>query len=152
MKHIILALIVLASTYSFGQTGKETQKIEEEILAITQKYNQTWETIDMLKVSQFHSDSSFRYCRNMRIGVSSNEEFKKLLPVYMSGVKSWKIEVSTPTIQVLSENVAVISFTGKAELTTKENKVSDEGTGAYTYVWQKINGQWRIVHIHESTK
>ena len=148
----VFALVFLISCYTFGQTEKETQKITEEILAITEKYNQTWGTVDMIKVSGFHSDSSFRYYRNMKLAVASNEEFKKRFPLYMKGTKSWKIEVANPVVQVLAENIAVIGFTGKAELITNDNKVSDIGTGAYTYVWKKTDGEWKLIHIHESAK
>jgi ketosteroid isomerase-like protein len=136
----------------FGQTEKESQKIVEEILSITEKYNKTWETLDMEKVANFHSDSSFRYYRNMRSGIQSNNDFKKLMPQYMNVIKSWKMEVSNPVVQVLSENAAVIGFIGKAEMIDKDNKSSDAGSGVYTYVWKKLNGEWKIVHIHESTK
>ncbi len=153
MKSIsIFSFILLASHFSYGQTDKESQKIVEEILAITEKYNKTWGTINMLKVARFHSDSSFRYYRNMKLSVGSNEEFKKLFPQIMKGTKSWKIEIKSPVVQVLAKHAAVIGFTGIAELITLDDKVSDIGSGAYTYIWKKINGQWKIVHIHESAK
>ena len=153
MKHLsILAFLLLYSHLMFGQTEKESQQIVEQILFTTEKYNKAWETLDMENVAQFHSDGSFRYYRNMKLGVSSNDEFKKQMPKHMNALKSWKIEVSNPVVQVLDRNAAVIGFTGKAEMVTKDNKVSDFGTGAYTYVWKKVNDEWRIVHIHESTK
>ena len=62
------------------------------------------------------------------------------------------MEVSNPVVQILSKNAAVIGFTGVAKLVTKKNEVLDIGTGAYTYIWQKINNKWKIVHIHESAK
>lgn len=34
----------------------------------------------------------------------------------------------------------------------KEGRVSTRGSGALTYVWNRIDGDWKIVHIHESTK
>lgn len=150
----ILFLVGLLTAYQFilGQTPNESQKIVDKILAITEKYNKTWETLNMEMVAKFHSDSSFRYYSNMKLVISNNADFKKLFPQYMSTTKSWKIEVSNPVVQVLDENVAVIGFTGKAEMITTDNKVSDFGTGAYTYVWKKIDGEWKIVHIHDSTK
>ena len=153
MKRIIF-LVFLLSTYHFilGQTTNENQKIVDKILAITEKYNKAWETLNMEMVAKFHSDSSFRYYSNMKLLISSNADFKKLFPQYMNTTKSWKIEVSNPVVQVLDENVAVIGFTGKAEMITTANKVSDFGTGAYTYVWKKIDEEWKIVHIHDSTK
>ncbi|MBK9632247.1 MAG: nuclear transport factor 2 family protein [Saprospiraceae bacterium] len=153
MKHVSpLVCLLLFSYCTFGQTEKESQQIVGEILFATEKYNKTWETLDMEKVAQYHSDSSFRYYRNMKLGVGSNDEFKKQMPKYMNALKSWKMEVSNPVVQVLDKNAAVIGFTGKAEMVTKDHKISDFGTGAYTYVWKKLNDEWRIVHIHESTK
>jgi hypothetical protein len=153
MKSIsIFIVIILTCHITYGQTDKKTDKIVEEILAITEKYNQTWETINMLKVADFHSDSSFRYYRNMKLSVGSNEEFKKLYPQILKGTKSFKMKVENPVVQVLAKEAALIGFTALGELITVDNKVLDIGTGAYTYVWKKINGQWKIVHIHESAK
>lgn len=153
MKSIsIFTLIILASHITYGQTDKESEKIVEEIMAVTDKYNQTWGTIDMLKVAEFHSDSSFRYYRNMKLSVGSNDEFKKVYPQILKGTKSFKMKVEDPVVQVLAKDAALIGFTAVAELITLDNKVLDVGTGAYTYVWKKIDGLWKIVHIHESAK
>ena len=153
MKSIsIFIVIILACHITYGQTDKETEKIVEEILAVTDKYNQTWGTINMLKVAEFHSDSSFRYYRNMKLSVGSNGEFKKLYPQILKGTKSFKMKVENPVVQVLGKDAALIGFTALAELITLDDKVLDVGTGAYTYVWKKLDGQWKIVHIHESAK
>lgn len=144
--------IILTCHFTYGQTRQETEKITEEILTITDRYNKTWETINMLKVAEFHSDSSFRYYRNMELSVGSNEEFKKVYPQILKGTKSFKMKVENPVVQVLGNDAALIGFTAKAELITIDNKVLDIGTGAYTYVWKKTEGQWKIVHIHESAK
>ena len=148
---MIFPLMFFALQSSHAQTTK-IETITDEILAITIKYNKTWETLDMNEVAKFHSDSSFRYYRNMNLSVSNNEEFKSIYPLYMEETKSWTMETSDPVVQVLSDTAAVIGFTGKAELITKDDKVLDIGTGAYSYVWKKINDKWKIVHIHESAK
>jgi len=152
MKYLISSLLTILVLHIYGQTTNELENITVEILEITNKYNKTWETLDMNQVAQFHSDSSFRYYRNMELSVASNEEFRNIYPQYFIRTKSWKLETYDPVVQVLSSNVAVIGFTGKAELITKDEKVLDIGTGAYTYVWKKINDEWKIAHIHESAK
>ena len=153
MKSIsIFTVIILICHITFGQSEKETKKIVEEILAITDKYNETWGTINMFKVAGFHSDSSFRYYRNMKLSVGSNEEFKKVYPQILKGTKRFTMKVEDPVVQVLAKDAALIGFTAIAELITLDDKVLDIGTGAYTYVWKKIDGQWKIVHIHESAK
>lgn len=153
MKVISLFTIILVSCrISYGQSENETQQIISEILTVTDRYNKTWETVNMLKVAEFHSDSSFRYYRNMELSVGNNEEFRKIYPQILKGTKSFKIQILNPVVQVLSFDSALIGFTAVAELITQDNKVLDIGTGAYTYVWKKLDGQWKIVHIHESAK
>jgi hypothetical protein len=153
MKVISLFTIILVSCrISYGQSENETQQIITEILTVTDRYNKTWETVNMLKVAEFHSDSSFRYYRNMELSVGNNEEFRKIYPQILKGTKSFKIQILNPVVQVLSFDAALIGFTAVAELITQDNKVLDIGTGAYTYVWKKLAGQWKIVHIHESAK
>ncbi len=83
----ISAFIFLASHFTFGQTAKETQKIVKEILAITKKYNHTWEIVNMNSAAKFHSDKSFRYYRYGSLAVSSNAEFKKMAPQWMEEAK-----------------------------------------------------------------
>ena len=61
------------------------------------------------------------------------------------------IEFSDPVVQGLSNNIAVISFKGVAKIVS--NNGSEElDRGTATYVCQKINDKWKIVHIHESKK
>ncbi|MCF1713272.1 nuclear transport factor 2 family protein [Flavihumibacter sp. RY-1] len=148
----LFLFILLACRISYGQSEKERQQIVTEILTITDKYNKTWETVNMLKVAEFHSDNSFRYYRNMELSVGNNEEFRKIYPQILKGTKSFKLQIANPVVQVLSPDAALIGFTAVAELITHDNKVLDIGTGAYTYVWKKIDGQWKVVHIHESAK
>jgi hypothetical protein len=153
MKFIVFCIVVLLACHvAYGQNQKQTQKIIRKVLAMTDKYNRTWESLNMTNVATFHSDKSFLYYRNMKLSDGSNEAFKKGTVDLFKGTKSWKLKESEPVVQVLSKNAAVISFTGVAELITLDNKILDIGTGAYTYVWNKIKGEWKLIHIHESAK
>ncbi len=89
MKFItIFAFTFLALHFTYGQTVKETQQIVKEILAITKKYNHTWEIVNMDSAAKFHSDKSFRYYRYGTLAVSSNAEFKKMA---LNGWKKQKV-------------------------------------------------------------
>ena len=153
MKFIIIFTFMLsASHFTLGQTDKERQKIAKEIIAITDKYNRTWDNLDMNEVAKFHSNKSFKYYRHGNLSVGSNEEFKKMYPQYMATIKTLEtIEFNNPVVQVLSKNTVVIGFKGAAKVVLKNGREElDSNTG--TYVWQKINKEWKIVNIHESKK
>jgi hypothetical protein len=75
-----------------------------------------------------------------------------MAPQWMEEAKRLEtIEFSDPVVQVLSKNIAVIGFKGIAKIILKNGKEELE-SNTDTYVWQKINNKWKIVHIHESTK
>jgi len=50
-----------------------------------------------------------------------------------------------------TEDFAIVSFE-VTESTLKLNDGSDYdyGLGAFTYVWKKENGLWKVDHMHES--
>jgi ketosteroid isomerase-like protein len=60
-------------------------------------------------------------------------------------------KTSQPLVQIINNNAAVISFAFEAEMTGLDGTKMNE-TGALTYVWNNINGKWKIVHIHKSPK
>ena len=84
-----LTFFILLFFFACKQKSIPEEATVKEILAITNEYNKTWETLDMNAVAMFHSHSSFRYYQNMKLSVGSNNEFKKMYPIYISGAKSW---------------------------------------------------------------
>jgi ketosteroid isomerase-like protein len=149
---IIFMFVFFAFYFTHGQTEKEKKKIAEQILTLTKEYSHTWETLNMDAAANYHSDSTFKYYRYGTLAVSSNTEFKKMAPQWMEETKSLEIiEFSDPVVQVLSNNIAVLSFKGVAKIVLKNGK-EELDAGTVTYVWQKINDKWKIVHIHESKK
>jgi hypothetical protein len=68
-------------------------------------------------------------------------------------MRKWTVrETSAFSVQVTNKNGAVASFILKAESVGLDGTVSNHGSGALTYVWNKINGEWKLIHIHESAK
>ena len=151
---VVFTFLVLAPVFTYGQDrgDKDDQKLAKEIIAVTRKYLATWDTLDMIDVAKFHSNKSFRYYRNGSLAVGSNEEFKKMFSEWMKETKTLTgIEFNDPVVQVLSKDTVIIGFIGAAKVVLTNGKEELE-SGASTYVWQKINKEWKIVNIHESKK
>jgi len=149
---VVVTFLLLIPVFTFGQkaTGREDQKIADEIIAMTRKYNRAWDTLQMNEVAKFHSNKSFRYYRHGNLAVGSNEEFRRVAPEWMKETKTLtEIEFNDPVVQVLSKDTAIIGFKGVAKVVLKDGKDELE-SGATTYVWQKIDKEWKIVNIHES--
>lgn len=149
MKQFLL-LSILLCLFACEQEKTSDAAIEQEIIDITNAYNQTWETVDMDLVAQFHAEDIRYYWHGFR-AAASNEEFLEVFKEWMATTKVWKMEVENYDVQVLGKDLAIIGFNSSATTSILTNGEPYEyGTGALTYVWKRINGAWKIVHIHES--
>lgn len=149
MKKLTLLPIILL-LFSCDAEKYSDAEIKQEIIDVTNEYNQAWETVDMDIVSKFH-DKDIKYYWHGFLASSSNEEFLKVFKEWLSPTKVWKMEVENFDVQVLAEDLAIIGFNSSSSTTILTNGESyDYGTGAFTYVWKKSNGKWKIIHIHES--
>lgn len=143
----ILTLLMLISCESdkFSKT-----EIANEIIEMTTKYNDTWESVDMDLVSKFH-DEEIRYYWHGFLASSSNQEFLKVFKEWMTTTKVWEMEVDNFDVQVINKELAIIGFNStKSKTILIDGESLDYGTGAFTYIWKKTDGKWKIIHIHES--
>ena len=119
---------------------------------MTNAYNKTWETVDMVKVAAWHTED-FKYYWHDTLTAGSNAEFIENHQEIMSITKEWTMEIDEIEFQVIEGNAAIIAFLiTSTHLITTENKLFDYGTGAMTYDWKRIDGNWKLAHIHESRK
>ena len=147
----ILPVLVLFIT-SCNHDDPNDSIIKEKVLDLTNEYNKVWETLDVEKIAAFHSNESFVYYWHGDLASSSNDHFRKLFPDILSTIKGWSIKkTSPPLVQVLNKQSAIVSFTLEAEVIGLDGSRSNEA-GALSYIWKKINDQWKIVHIHDSPK
>ena len=147
MRYLLyIALTILTSC----QTTFDKSEIEQEIIDMTNLYNRVWETVDMDSVATYHSDD-LKYYWHGYLAANSNQEFVKELKRIMSATKEWSMKIDNLDVQVLDENTAIIGFNStSSHLITNDNQEVDYGIGAFTYVWNRTNGVWKLVHIHES--
>jgi len=146
-------LLVLSSILFLISCNSEQYSnadIEQEIIKITDEYNQVWETVDMDSVAHYH-DENIRYYWHGFLASSSNQEFLKVFKDWMATTKVWDMEVENYDVQVINKDLAIIGFNSSSSTTIlTSGEKYDYGTGAFTYIWKQINGEWKIIHIHES--
>ncbi len=121
---------------------------EQEILTLTRQYNQAWESLDVEAISPYHANDIIYYWHG-RKGPSSKTEFEALLRQLLPSMSSYSHHMIDPQVQLIGEEVAVVSHEVDGEYRSKDGELSNYD-GALTYVFQKIEGQWKIILIHES--
>ena len=148
---IIFLLFLLVTT---SCTRKDsTDLIKKKIVDLTKQYNKTWETLDVEKIAAYHSNESFLYWGHGELVCTSNVQFRKVFSEILPMMRKWTVkETSHFSVQVHTKDAAVTSFILKAESVGLDGTISNHGSGALTYVWNKINDEWKLIHIHESAK
>ena len=150
MKNLFLPASLIICLSCAQQKQLSEAEVTKEVIALTHTYNQVWETLDMDSASWYHDDS-IRYYWHGFLAASSNEEFRQVFGEWLAPVQVWKMEIENLDVQVLSNDLAIVGFnTFSTTNLLASGEDYDYGNGALTYVWKRSEGEWKIVHIHES--
>ncbi|WP_165499007.1 SgcJ/EcaC family oxidoreductase [Gramella sp. KN1008] len=139
-------LIIIVWQFSHAQQAE----IEKEILAITEKYNQAWESLDIEEISKYHADDILYYWYGSQ-GPTSKKDFDRLLEQMLPSMTEYIHEILSYQVQVLSDNVVTFSHMYDGQYTATDGKTTNYD-GALTYVFKKMDEEWKIVLIHESAR
>lgn len=142
LRHFHVASAALAGALLLGCASShpappeaDEEAIASTVLGLTEAYLDAWESLDKDRILSFHSDD-IRYYWLGKGTISSNSDFARLLDQILPGIKSWSVQVKDQHVEVLGRDAAVVSFLTQA--------------GASTYVFERRDGQWKIINIHES--
>ncbi len=145
----VLAALVLISACS-GQKGAGGKNdVAETILSLTNKYNAVWETLEWERIAPFHSNDIRYYWRGV-LASSSQAEFKRHFHEdILTEIQGYSATTVDPHVQALGSDAGVVSFEFRGQVVTPDGKTHDY-SGAMSYVFERREGDWKIVLIHES--
>ena len=149
---VILVILIFAFNSPSSSGQDSMMKIASDIMSLTSDYNLAWESLDMDSVATFHSEDFIYYWRGV-LSVSNNKEFLEEYRKIMSDAAEWSMDYDNLQVQVLDENNAVIGFdVTDTRFILKDGTEYEYGIGAMSYFWHRRDGEWKLVHIHESAK
>ncbi|MDX1685506.1 MAG: nuclear transport factor 2 family protein [Saprospiraceae bacterium] len=152
MKYLLTVLAVTGVMNLNVHAQESMMNIANDIIGLTSDYNMAWESLDMDSVATFHSED-FTYYWKGSLSVTSNKAFVEGYKKIMSNAAKWTMYIDNLQVQVLDENNVIIGFDiSETELILKDGTELDYGIGAMTYFWHRRDGEWKLVHIHESAK
>jgi ketosteroid isomerase-like protein len=98
-------------------------------------------------IIQYFSDQISGFSSTEHDRFKSKEELKKTFEYYLAEADSVTYEILEPIVTEAG-NVAILSFYWRVTLKTGNKRVEIPGRGSH--VFQKENGQWKIIHEHFS--
>jgi len=144
-----LAFGVYGFSYSQDLSRASIDKIENEIALIFDKSIKAGEKLDVTGISESINDS-------LKTGFIDNgfyfKSFEELMVGFKSGIQGLeyqKMNIDTKKITVLSENNALLTAHGSSSIKVVDGRILT-GVFAWTFVYSKIKGEWKVIHSHMS--
>lgn len=132
-------------------TDEAIQQITSEVRAASDQVIEVSKTFDgegLIPLLSDHPD--FTFSSNGVRFATKQTVVDDVIPGWSTSGKSQEISVDVSTITVLSEDVALESFSGLFSQTLNDDSVSPEMPVASTFVWHKTEAGWQLLHVHQS--
>lgn len=149
---VILSLGALAAVRGADRSQPLTTAEKERITAsVCEQMNtlmRTAETFDAAKALTVLSDDADAVFFFDSKPYSKQKLIEALTTIYAT-LSSMKTDMGKPRVTVLGPDAAVWTATGTVRSVGKTGEIYVEAL-TETWIWQRQNGAWRVVHSHES--
>ena len=147
---IIVCLGICSSAYPQGLTKNQKERIASEIAADFEKNIKAAEKFDIKGLTDCVNDTLKAGFIDNGNFLNSFDEVIKGYKENIKGIKSLKYSISNKKITVLADNAALLTASGSASLALEDGRTITGGF-AWTFVYSKVNDNWKIIHSHMST-
>lgn len=147
---VALTTVALGCAGQEGQRGGELTAQQERALADTLESQArnllaTWSELEPEPyIRLFGEDLQFYFQ-----GWIDREEFEKQVPEIMDGLSDYSTQVTDPRIEVLGRNAGVVTLIYRAQPVDTAGE-SSEFEAVFTLVYERRDGRWKVVQVHES--
>lgn len=144
---LIITFCISSNVYSQELTTEQRGKITSEISTTFQKSIQAAENLDAKLLAGCVDDS---LQAGFIVGGIFFASFKEVMADFEKkavGCKSQDLNVVNQRITVLGEDRALLVATGDYSLYLEDGRTLT-GRFAWTIVYSKVKGEWKIIHSH----
>ncbi|WP_299550458.1 nuclear transport factor 2 family protein [Seonamhaeicola sp.] len=145
----LLVLVFQGPSYSQNLSDTTIKSIKTEIYKTFNKSIEAGETLDVDGIESNIDDS-------LKSGFIDNgqyfETFDELMVGFKQGIQgleSQDMTVTNKKITVLSESKVLLTTSGTYAAKVVDGRVL-KGKFAWSFVYSKINGKWKVIHSHMS--
>lgn len=151
---LILLAAACAHTQVAAQTptsdsGAPATPVSDTLLALTEEWVDTWNQKDVERMAALHGDVT----RTVYvIGETSSSVDWLLREIRDTNFwnTSWNTRMTEPHVRPLGDDAGLVSFRLVGEETGASG--TKPFSAAFTLVYQKIDGAWKIVHVQDSSR
>lgn len=152
----LAAVVVALSTVAFGCAGQEGQTpgeltpeeekaVADTVQSLTEELAARVEALEPEPYLQLFSDDIQFFYRGWSEGAQYEKEIRKAT----AGLREYPMEITDTKIEVLGRNGAVASLIYRSQPVDTAGQ-SSEVEMAWTLVFERRDGEWKVVQAHES--
>jgi len=131
-------------------TQKEKEQITNEVKAVGDSLMTSFERLDAEGSPQFYADSPDWAMINADGSRYDYQVTRKAWSEFFNSATSWKWTTIRQNFIVLSKDIVICSWDGKDETILKSGDKITYDPHAYTIVFKKIAGQWKVIYQQDS--
>jgi len=151
---LILVLILLC----FGCTPRQSDQlarqqkdqIKSEVQLVFDSLMAAHHRLDIERMLQYFWDSPEYVMYNLDGSKSDFKAFKKSSLDILNVIDSVRASVQSQEYTVLTEDYVMCSFAGNSSLFFKSGDKLKIDPEAYTWIFKRVNDQWKVAYSHES--
>ena len=150
-------LIAVALLFCFGCTSQETNQLsQQEKDRIKAEVKAAADDI-VVKLDNLDAEGALQHYSPELVHVADGSQndyrtYKKGWVDVNNSAASWKLVPVHEEVMVLTKDLAITTWVGKMEYVAKSGDKTTTDPIAYTDVFEKIDGQWKVIYEHASAR
>jgi hypothetical protein len=152
-RQLLLTLSVLLVCTGHGAAQRFDPVVSrsgDTLMARTQQWVDTWNNKDLEGMRRLHAADIGRQRYGIGHGFTTVEWLLKELRDKNFWGLSWSLRIVDPEVRMLGGDAGLVSFRLLGTETPTEGP-AHPFSAAFSVVFQRIQGEWRIVHVHDSS-
>jgi hypothetical protein len=147
---LLLAFLGCTSPETHELSPQDKNRIINEVKAVADTIWVKWEQLDPEAALHYYSESSDWLSINSQGSPYNLLTYRRLASEFKRSATAYKWITDRRDFNVLSTNIVLCNWIGKDEATWKSGDKVTCNPPAYTLIFKKISGHWKLVHSHDS--
>lgn len=135
-----------APAESGRMSAEQEQALADTLRALTEQVDAVWEQLEPEPYLTHYSDDAHFYYEGSGL---PRKKFEAVVRKEMAAYEKFSTEMMSPQVEVLGPDAGVVSFRYRGEAVDTAGS-TEQLTAAVTVVFERRNGEWKIVQAHES--
>lgn len=147
---LIFSFFGIATNITAQITVQEQETAKKEIREIAGKIFQNLEKMDAEALFQSYSNSSDFMFITTDGSMAGFQEAKNHHAAWFKSLSSLKVTTNKDNFRFLACNIVIYGWTGKFEMTLTSGQQLKNDKFGITFIFNKVNNQWKVIHQHSS--